>query len=66
LLGSSSLLDPAFHHEVYNRRRLHSAICLAEWDNQELFVDQGEDAAIDKDGKIIWVRDRQTRLHLVK
>ena len=39
---------------------------VPEWDNQELFVGQEEDAAIDKDGNISWVLRRQTRYHLVK
>ena len=39
---------------------------VPEWDNQELFVGQEEDAAIDKDGNIAWVLRRQTRYHLVK
>ncbi|MBL8206042.1 MAG: aminopeptidase P family protein [Blastocatellia bacterium] len=39
---------------------------VAEWDNQELFVGQEEDAVIDADGKIAWVLRRQTNYHLVK
>jgi Xaa-Pro aminopeptidase len=39
---------------------------VPEWDNQELFVGQEEDAAIDADGKIAWVLRRQTNYHLVK
>ena len=39
---------------------------VPEWDHQELFVGQEEDAVIDADGKIAWVLRRQTNYHLVK
>ena len=39
---------------------------IPEWDGQELFVGQEEDAVIDADGKIAWVLRRQTNYHLVK
>jgi Xaa-Pro aminopeptidase len=39
---------------------------VPEWDGQELFVGQEEDAAMDADGKISWVLRRQTKYHLVK
>ena len=39
---------------------------VPEWDGQELFVGQEEDAVIDADGKIAWVLRRQTNYHLVK
>lgn len=39
---------------------------VPEWDGQELWVGQEEDAAIDADGKISWVLARQTEYHLVR
>lgn len=39
---------------------------VPEWDGQELFVGQEEDAVIDADGKIAWVLRRQTNYHLVR
>jgi Xaa-Pro aminopeptidase len=39
---------------------------IPEWDNQELFVGQEEDAVIDANGEIAWVLRRQTNYHLVK
>jgi Xaa-Pro aminopeptidase len=39
---------------------------VPEWDNQELFVGQEEDAAIDADGKIAWALRRQTNYHLIR
>ncbi len=39
---------------------------VPEWDGQELFVGQEEDAFLDGDGKIDWVLRRQTKYHLVK
>ncbi len=39
---------------------------VPEWDGQELFVGQEEDAAIGADGKIDWVLKRQTKYHLIK
>jgi Xaa-Pro aminopeptidase len=38
---------------------------VPEWDGQELFVGQEEDAAIDGEGKISWVLRRQTKYHLI-
>jgi Xaa-Pro aminopeptidase len=39
---------------------------VPEWDNQELWVGQEEDAVIDEQGNISWVLKRQTEFHLVK
>lgn len=39
---------------------------VPEWDGQELWVGQEEEAAIDGEGKISWVLPRQTEYHLVK
>ncbi len=39
---------------------------VPEWDGQELFVGQEEDAVIDADGKIAWALRRQTNYHLVR
>lgn len=39
---------------------------VPEWDGQELWVGQEEDAAIDAEGKISWVLSRQTEYHLVR
>jgi Xaa-Pro aminopeptidase len=39
---------------------------VAEWDGQELFVGQEEDAVLDAEGKMSWVLRRQTSYHLVK
>jgi Xaa-Pro aminopeptidase len=39
---------------------------IPEWDNQELFVGQEEDAVINEDGKIAWALRRQTSYHLVR
>ncbi len=39
---------------------------VPEWEGQELFVGQEEDAVIDADGKIAWALRRQTNYHLVK
>lgn len=38
---------------------------VAEWDNQELWVGQEEEASV-KDGKAQWILPRQTRYHLVR
>ena len=38
---------------------------IPEWDNQELWVGQEEEAMI-KDGKAVWVLPRQTQFHLVR
>ncbi len=39
---------------------------VPEWEGQELWVGQEEEAAIDSEGKISWVLPRQTEYHLVK
>jgi Xaa-Pro aminopeptidase len=39
---------------------------VPEWDGQELFVGQEEDAMVDADGKISWALKRQTNYHLIK
>ncbi len=39
---------------------------IPEWDGQELFVGQEEDAVIDADGKIAWALRRQANYHLVR
>jgi Xaa-Pro aminopeptidase len=39
---------------------------VPEWNNQELWVGQEENAAIDEQGRISWVLKRQTEYHLVK
>jgi hypothetical protein len=39
---------------------------VPEWDNQELWVGQEENAAIDEQGRINWVLRRQTQYHLIK
>ena len=39
---------------------------VPEWDGQELFVGQEEDAAIDGEGKTSWILKRQTKYHLIK
>lgn len=39
---------------------------VPEWDNQELWVAQEEDAFVDAQGRINWILRRQTRYHLVK
>jgi Xaa-Pro aminopeptidase len=39
---------------------------VPEWNGQELFVGQEEDAAIDGEGKISWVLRRQTKYHLIR
>jgi Xaa-Pro aminopeptidase len=39
---------------------------VPEWDGQELFVGQEEDAVLDAEGKMSWVLRRQTHYHLVK
>ena len=38
---------------------------VPEWDNQELWVGQEEDAMV-KDGKAVWVLPRQTQYHLIR
>ncbi|MCA1623066.1 MAG: aminopeptidase P family protein [Acidobacteria bacterium] len=39
---------------------------VPEWNNQELWVGQEENAAIDEQGRIKWVLKRQREFHLVK
>jgi Xaa-Pro aminopeptidase len=39
---------------------------VPEWGGQELRSAQEEDVAIDESGAVSWVRERQTRYHLVK
>ncbi|MDQ3586371.1 MAG: aminopeptidase P family protein [Acidobacteriota bacterium] len=39
---------------------------IPEWNNQELWVGQEEDAAIDEEGRIAWALRRQTQYHLVR
>lgn len=39
---------------------------VPEWDGQELFVGQEEDAIVDATGKISWALKRQTKYHLIK
>lgn len=39
---------------------------VPEWDGQELFVGQEEDAAVDSQGRVSWVLRRQTKYHLVR
>ena len=39
---------------------------VPEWNNQELWVGQEENAALDEQGRISWVLKRQTEFHLVK
>ncbi len=39
---------------------------VPEWNNQELWVGQEEDAALDDGGRINWVLKRQTAFHLVR
>ena len=44
---------------------LSAETAVPEWENQELWVGQEEEARI-KDGKAVWVLPRQTKYHLVK
>lgn len=39
---------------------------IPEWNNQELWVGQEENAAIDEQGRINWVLKRQTEYHLIR
>jgi hypothetical protein len=39
---------------------------VPEWDNQELWVGQEENAAIDEQGRISWVLNRQSQYHLIR
>lgn len=39
---------------------------IPEWEGQELFVGQEEDVAIDDQGRVSWVLNRQTKYHLVR
>jgi Xaa-Pro aminopeptidase len=45
---------------------LQATTPVPEWNNQELWVGQEEDAAIDANGRINWVLPRQTEYHIVK
>lgn len=45
---------------------LGARVPVPEWDGQELFVGQEEDAWIDSFGKISWVLRRQTQYHLIR
>lgn len=45
---------------------LAATTAVPEWDGQELWVGQEEEAALDGEGKIAWVLPRQTEYHLVK
>jgi hypothetical protein len=45
---------------------LQTTTPVPEWNNQELWVGQEENAAIDETGKINWVLRRQIEYHLVK
>lgn len=52
--------------ETWFSVELSARVSVPEWDGQELFVGQEEDAAIDAEGKISWVLRRQTHYHLVR
>ena len=39
---------------------------VPEWGGQEVRSAQEEDVAIDSSGAVAWVRERQTRYHLVR
>ena len=39
---------------------------IPEWEGQELFVGQEEDVAIDDQGRVSWILNRQTKYHLVR
>jgi hypothetical protein len=39
---------------------------VPEWDNQELWVGQEENAAIDEQGRISWILKRQNQYHLIR
>ncbi len=45
---------------------LAATTAVPEWDGQELWVGQEEEAAIDGEGKLSWVLPRQTEYHLIK
>lgn len=45
---------------------LQATTPVAEWGGQRVRSAQEEDAALDADGKISWVLERQTRYHLVR
>ncbi|HWP44208.1 MAG TPA: M24 family metallopeptidase [Blastocatellia bacterium] len=45
---------------------LQATTPVPEWGGQELWVGLEEDAAIDEQGKISWVLERQTEYHLIK
>jgi len=56
------ILLPNTWHSI----ELSATTPVPEWDGQELWVGQEEDATIDVDGNIAWVLKRQTEYHLVK
>jgi hypothetical protein len=39
---------------------------VPEWNNQELWVGQEENAAINEQGSISWVLNRQSEYHLIR
>jgi hypothetical protein len=39
---------------------------IPEWNNQELWVGQEENAAVDGQGRINWVLKRQSEYHLIR
>lgn len=39
---------------------------VPEWDNQEVWIGQEEDAILDSEGRIKWVLERQNEFHLIK
>lgn len=39
---------------------------VPEWNNQEVWIGQEEDAILDSDGKIKWVLGRQSEFHIIK
>ncbi|NUO83001.1 aminopeptidase P family protein [candidate division KSB1 bacterium] len=45
---------------------LAATTAVHEWDGQELWVGQEEEAALDGEGKLSWVLPRQTEYHLIK
>jgi Xaa-Pro aminopeptidase len=45
---------------------LQAQTAVPEWDGQEVRSAQEEDVAIDADGQVNWVLERQTKYHLVK
>jgi Xaa-Pro aminopeptidase len=45
---------------------LSASTPVPEWNNQELWVGQEENAVLDEQGRMIWVLKRQTEYHLIK